>query len=430
MDLDSRWWPGKDYYNPSHAPIDNVSKPDEDFFDRKSIPRMPWHDVHVKIEGEAARDIAINFIERWNYSKRVLERITAQTLKPKISFCQKPHHGSLSIQVLRSLGDWHLSNFVNKAPEQSIYEAYLYYIETAQHFIYIENQYFISSLAGSPVKNKIAQAILDRIQRAIDNNEMFRVIIILPVHPEGTFRDDAGIRYIMKWQYQTLNRSKKSLLTQLKIQNPGIEIEKYISINALRKAEYMPSIIKHVTEQIYVHTKLMIVDDRVVIIGSANINDRSMEGNRDSEIAVVIEDRSMIKSSMCGNEYEVGEFAYKLRLSLWKEHLGIPENFDSPIVKDPISDTNWKFWLNKAKENTEIYKKYFPQAPSDHIGTLSDIRSEDNGAIQQGRIPELDQRASHLILFPLEFLGNQNQKDLHPDFDAVEIKLADIDIFI
>ena len=30
----------------------------------------------------------------------------------------------------------------------------------------------------------------------------------------------------------------------------------------------------------------MIVDDEIVIIGSANINDRSMAGNRDSELAV------------------------------------------------------------------------------------------------------------------------------------------------
>ncbi len=41
------------------------------------------------------------------------------------------------------------------------------------------------------------------------------------------------------------------------------------------------------TEIVYVHSKLMIVDDEFVIIGSANINDRSMRGKRDSEIAVV-----------------------------------------------------------------------------------------------------------------------------------------------
>ena len=40
------------------------------------------------------------------------------------------------------------------------------------------------------------------------------------------------------------------------------------------------------TELIYIHSKCMIVDDDVAIIGSANINDRSMLGTRDSELAV------------------------------------------------------------------------------------------------------------------------------------------------
>jgi phospholipase D1/2 len=38
--------------------------------------------------------------------------------------------------------------------------------------------------------------------------------------------------------------------------------------------------------QIYVHSKLMIIDDRIVVIGSANINDRSLLGSRDSEVCV------------------------------------------------------------------------------------------------------------------------------------------------
>lgn len=37
---------------------------------------------------------------------------------------------------------------------------------------------------------------------------------------------------------------------------------------------------------IYVHSKGMIVDDEYVILGSANINQRSMEGTRDTEIAM------------------------------------------------------------------------------------------------------------------------------------------------
>lgn len=38
--------------------------------------------------------------------------------------------------------------------------------------------------------------------------------------------------------------------------------------------------------QIYIHSKGMIVDDEYVIVGSANINQRSLEGTRDTEIAM------------------------------------------------------------------------------------------------------------------------------------------------
>ena len=43
-----------------------------------------------------------------------------------------------------------------------------------------------------------------------------------------------------------------------------------------------------VTELIYVHSKLLIVDDRLVICGSANINDRSLLGDRDSEVVTCL----------------------------------------------------------------------------------------------------------------------------------------------
>ena len=43
------------------------------------------------------------------------------------------------------------------------------------------------------------------------------------------------------------------------------------------------------SEIIFAHDKMMIVDDRVAIIGSANINDRSLMGDRDSEVFIEID---------------------------------------------------------------------------------------------------------------------------------------------
>ena len=40
-----------------------------DYIDRKNTPRMPWHDEVLVVTGEAARDCARHFIQRWNTYK-------------------------------------------------------------------------------------------------------------------------------------------------------------------------------------------------------------------------------------------------------------------------------------------------------------------------------------------------------------------------
>jgi phospholipase D1/2 len=90
---------------------------------------------------------------------------------------------ALQVQILRSVSDWSIGQEV----EQSILNGWIDAIEKAQHFIYIENQFFISSLGGSSIKNGIAKALLDRIVRAVHENVTFKVIVVVPLHPEGDF---------------------------------------------------------------------------------------------------------------------------------------------------------------------------------------------------------------------------------------------------
>lgn len=81
-------------------------------------------------------------------------------------------------------------------------------------------------------------------------------------------------------------RGKDAILSRLKeagIQDPS----NYITFYGLRNHSTLNS--EPITELIYVHSKLMIADDKIVICGSANINDRSLIGKRDSEVAVFLE---------------------------------------------------------------------------------------------------------------------------------------------
>ena len=103
----------------------------------------------------------------------------------------------------------------------------------------------------------------------------------------------------------------------------------------------------------YIHAKICIVDDRLAIIGSANINERSQRGDRDSELAAVIRDTDMIDgyapnfiferqvltcppplslSTMAGKPFKVGRFAHTLRVRLMREHLGV--DVDSMYEED------------------------------------------------------------------------------------------------
>jgi phospholipase D1/2 len=71
----------------------------------------------------------------------------------------------------------------------------------------------------------------------------------------------------------------------------------------------------------------MIVDDRRVICGSANLNDRSQRGDHDSEIAIVIEDDDMIESTMDGKKYLASRFAATWRRALMKGEITIHSGF-------------------------------------------------------------------------------------------------------
>ncbi len=63
-----------------------------------------------------------------------------------------------------------------------------------------------------------------------------------------------------------------------------MNVADYISFYCLRNWAVINQLI--VSEQIYIHDKVLIVDDTVAIIGSANLNDRSMLGERDSEVCL------------------------------------------------------------------------------------------------------------------------------------------------
>lgn len=140
----------------------------------------------------------------------------------------------MTCQILRSSTKWS-----NGTPlEHSIQNAYIDVIRNSQHFVYIENQFFITATGDQqkPVKNLIGQAIVERILRAARNGEKYKVIVVIPAVPAfaGDLRDDGslGTRAIMEFQYFSINRGGHSIME--KIAQAGYNPLDYIRFYNLR----------------------------------------------------------------------------------------------------------------------------------------------------------------------------------------------------
>ncbi|XP_030843642.1 phospholipase D1 [Strongylocentrotus purpuratus] len=423
-------WLGKDYYNPIFKDVVQPELPFEETMDRSSVPRLPWHDIAAVVHGKAALDVARHFIQRWNFTKeqKKKEMSDVPLLIPKSSATVSdvglpctPGASRCRCQILRSSCQWSAGM---QHVEDSIHQAYIHAINNSKHYIYIENQFFVSIADDPDVSNGIADAIFERIVRAHRAGETFRVYILMPLLPafEGDVGGDSGaaIRVILHWEYRSIIKGDNAILQRL-YQEDITSPEEYINFYGLRTHDALGG--KLVTELIYIHCKLMIVDDTKVILGSANINDRSMLGSRDSELAVLIEDTEMVGSVMDGERYMAGKFALQFRQQLFREHLGILKGCDGIDVSDPVSDAFYNdTWIRIAVTNTNIYDEVFKCIPTDRATTYLELQQfkrepslahSDHDAAEE-RLAEV---TGHLVSTPLYFLCDEN---LQPSMGETE----------
>ncbi|KAE8366512.1 hypothetical protein BDV27DRAFT_91053 [Aspergillus caelatus] len=398
--------------------------------------------------------------------------------------------GNMCCQIVRSCSKWS-----NGTPtEHSIADAYAAIIRNSEHFVYIENQFFITATgedSQKPVKNQIGAAIVERILRAARAGEKWKMIVVIPSVPcfAGDLADDStlGTRAIMEFQYNCINRGGNSIMElvhqagynpmdyirfynlrnydRINVSGPLVQAEqrsgvdyedarKQHDVNVVGQGGYGPGapaprsafdttapfqqyqqgareapgaktasgrwdsvsscymlngedirnvpwdgppeaeIDAFVTEELYVHSKVMIADDRVVVCGSANLNDRSQLGDHDSEIAIIIEDYTPLQSTMNGKPWTASRFAASLRRQLFRKHLGllppqdyqrpdanfepvgVPNDFDfdapeSRLVADPLADTLHNLWNSRANTNTEVFRKVFHSVPDDCVRNWS-----------------------------------------------------------
>ncbi|XP_019701186.1 phospholipase D1 isoform X2 [Harpegnathos saltator] len=432
----TKLWLGKDYTNFIVKDFNDLEKPYQDLVDRTTTPRMPWHDIGILVQNAVARDVARHFIQRWNATK--LEKAKLNKCYPYLlpksykdcksyaPFIKEANRHNVKCQVLRSVSSWSAGFLDPETVERSIQEAYIDAISRAERYIYIENQFFITlaSMEKSGVKNRIGETLLKRILRAHREGAVFRVFVVMPLLPgfEGEVGGPTGtsLRAITHWNYASISRGKDAILNQLieaGIDNPS----EYITFHGLRTHAMLNGTM--VTELIYVHSKLMIVDDNTVICGSANINDRSMVATRDSEIAVIIHDEEFEDGRMNDIPFLCGKFASSLRKQLFREHLGLLNAKEEININDILIKSFYKdVWCARSKQNTQIYEEVFQCVPTDKVVNFAMLKQYQDKIPLSLSDPLLAQEMvegikGHLVDLPLNFLCNE---DLKPAAVTVE----------
>ncbi|XP_057987564.1 phospholipase D delta isoform X2 [Hevea brasiliensis] len=249
-------------------------------------PRQPWHDWHCKIEGPAAYDILTNFEQRWRKAskwsefgrrfKRVthwhddalikLERISwilspgpsIPDDDPKLWVSNEDDPENWHVQVFRSIDSGSLKGFPkdvyqaeaqnlvcakNLVIDKSIQTAYIQAIRSAQHFIYIENQYFIGSSYAWPsykeagADNLIPMELALKIASKIRAKERFAVYVVVPMWPEGV-PTSVSVQEILFWQGQTMQVMYEVIAKELKAMNlENVHPQEYLNFYCLGNRE-------------------------------------------------------------------------------------------------------------------------------------------------------------------------------------------------
>ena len=139
-------------------------------------------------------------------------------------------------------------------------------------------------------------------------------MIFLPLIPgfPGQVNNKSGnsIRSCYGYFYNNLSRGGRSIIES--VESLGVDPNKYVKVFGLRNHGVLPNG-EPATSHVYIHSKLMIVDDKIALIGSANINDRSLLGERDTELAMITEDETLVSGTINGRKEFLPKFSYSLR---------------------------------------------------------------------------------------------------------------------
>jgi phosphatidylserine/phosphatidylglycerophosphate/cardiolipin synthase-like enzyme len=247
-------------------------------------PGRHTHDVYCELRGPAATDVRHNFVQRWNEAS---EREKPQGFWPEggsdnLAFPTTVSHatGKSIVQIQRTIRAGHHVDgaatpggvtFDIAAGESSVFEQYAKAVDAARDAIYIEDQYIASP--------QIVEHLHGALARGVD------VIFLCPADPEQQIKDSRA--------------NAKAAPFYERVAALGAYPNFLLAGIAAHQADGSETVV-------YVHDKIMLVDDLWATIGSCNIATQSFFN--DAEMNAAIWDEDVVRA---------------LRIELLAEHLGI-----------------------------------------------------------------------------------------------------------
>lgn len=233
---------------------------------------QPYHDIQMLVDGAVAKALGDLARQRWCVA-------TGETLAaPQAALTEDPWPADVvpdvsdvSVAISRTY-----PKYENQDEVREVEHLLIDMILAAKRTIYIENQYFTAY--------KIAAALESRLQEQ-DGPE---IVVILPLHTVG-------------WLSQyTMDVLRERMIKRLASADTHGRFRVY--------SPYLPGLGQ---DCINVHAKLLIVDDDILSIGSANFNNRSMGLDTECNLSIASREKSHVRASIS-----------TLRNRLLGEHLG------------------------------------------------------------------------------------------------------------
>ncbi len=230
----------------------------------------PWHDATMAVDGKVAAALGKLARDRWKAAGGAPIDPPEAANHPWPDALD-PHFRDVDIAIARTR-----SEHGEQKSVREIEGLFLAMIQGAERFVYAENQYFASRV--------IAEAIVERLKEP-DPPEF---VIVNPRTGSGWLDEEA------------MSPARAELMKLIAEHDSHGRFRIYCPVTEAR-------------DDIYVHSKIMIVDDRQLRVGSANLNNRSM--GLDSECDLMIDARLPANAG-------AGETIAMLRADLLAEHLG------------------------------------------------------------------------------------------------------------